>query len=82
MRAQKTYLLDHGAALRVPSSSDLKGREAFWLWLGQAGCPFDSGGAVQVSSVDGPIIALPGDWIVLSFIGTFHVARTLSDPGR
>ncbi len=37
------------------------------MWLDEAGCPFDDRGAVQVSTVEGAVIARPGDWIVLSF---------------
>ena len=33
-------------------------------------------GAVQVCTPDGWTIAQPGDWIVLSVSGDFHVART------
>ena len=66
---------DHGAALRVPPMHDARGRSALWAWLGESGCPLDDRGAVQVSTPEGPAIARPGDWIVLSFRGDFHVAR-------
>ena len=46
------------------------------MWLGEAGCPFDDRGAVQVSTVQGAVIARPGDWIVLSVSSEFHVARS------
>jgi hypothetical protein len=67
---------DHGAALRVPSPHDAHGRSALWRWLGDDGCPLDDRGAVQVSTLEGPAVARPGDWIVLSHSGVFHVARS------
>jgi hypothetical protein len=67
---------DHGAALRVPPLHDARGRRALWLWLGAAGEPFDDRGAVQVATAGGAMIARPGDWIVLSVSGAFHVARS------
>ena len=66
---------DHGAALRVPPMHDQKGRRALWQWLGEEGCALDDRGAVQVSTAFGPMIARPGDWIVLSHSGSFHVAH-------
>ena len=66
---------DHGAALRVPPAHDAKGRRALWQWLGEDGWPLDDRGAVQVSTALGPVVARPGDWIVLSVSGQFHVAR-------
>ena len=77
MRAiRQTPKFDHGAALRVPPAHDAKGRRSLWMWLGDAGCAFDDRGAVQVSTIQGVVIARPGDWIVLSFSGEFHVARS------
>ena len=67
---------DHGAALRVPPPHDHKGRRALWQWLGEEGCALDDRGAVQVYTAFGPMIARPGDWIVLSVSGQYHVART------
>jgi hypothetical protein len=66
---------DHGAALRVPPAHDANGRRALWQWLGENGCPLDDRGAVQVSTREGPAVARPGDWIVLSYSGALHVAR-------
>lgn len=66
---------DHGAALRVPPPTDSKGRRALYQWLGEEGCPLDDRGAVQVSTAFGPVVARPGDWIVLSVSGHYHVAR-------
>ena len=69
---------DHGAALRVPSPHDSKARRVLWQWLGDEGCALDDRGAVQVSTAFGPVIARPGDWIVLSHNGQYHVARASS----
>jgi hypothetical protein len=66
---------DHGAALRVPPPHDSKARRVLWQWLGDEGCPLDDRGAVQVSTAFGPMVARPGDWIVLSHSGHYHVAR-------
>jgi hypothetical protein len=66
---------DHGAALRVPPRHDAKARHILWQWLGDEGCPLDDLGAVQVYTPFGPVIARPGDWIVLSHNGQYHVAR-------
>ena len=77
MRAiRPTPKFDHGAALRVPPAHDAKGRRALFMWLGEAGCPFDDRGAVQVSTAQGAAVARPGDWIVLSVSSQFHVARS------
>ncbi len=65
---------DHGAALRVPPAHDDRSREKLWMWLGEAGAALD-GGAVRVFTADGPAVAAPGDWIVLSVSGDYHVAR-------
>ena len=66
---------DHGAALRVPAPHDSKARRVLWQWLGDEGFALDDRGAVQVSTPFGPVIARPGDWIVLSHNGQYHVAR-------
>jgi len=76
---RQTPRFDHGAALRVPPVHNAKGRNALWCWLGEDGCPFDDGGAVQVRTGQGAVIARPGDWIVLSVSGEFHVARSVPD---
>jgi hypothetical protein len=73
--AHQTPTFDHGAALRVPPPHDAKGRRALWVWLGEDGSAFDDRGAVQVRTAQGAAIARPGDWIVLSVSGVFHVAR-------
>jgi hypothetical protein len=66
---------DHGAALRVPPAHDALGWRRLYAWLGDGGCPLDDRGAVQVFTASGPAVARPGDWIVLSVSGHFHVAR-------
>jgi len=67
---------DHGAALRVPAPDDRRGWRALWAWLGDA-ARLDDAGAVQVRTEDGMAKAQPGDWIVLSVSGSFHVARAM-----
>ena len=69
---------DHGAALRVPPAHDDKGRRALWQWLGEDGWALDDRGAVQVSTPFGPVVARPGDWIVLSVSGHYHVTRNFN----
>jgi hypothetical protein len=67
---------DHGAALRVPPPHDSKGWRALITWLGDDGFPLDDRGTLQVATASGPAVARPGDWIVLSVSGHYHVART------
>jgi hypothetical protein len=67
---------DHGAALRVPPAHDAKGRSALWAWLGDAGSDANEPGCVRIHSAFGVLVARPGDWIVLSVSGDFHVARS------
>jgi hypothetical protein len=77
-RPQIDSTFDHGAALRVPPPRDARGRQALMAWLGEGGWPLDDRGAVRVSTPSGPAVARPGDWIVLSVSGHFHVARASS----
>lgn len=78
MRAHRTQpAFDHGAALRVPPSDDLKSWRALWSWLGEDARAVAEGEAVQVRTPDGPVIAHCGDWIVLSHSGAFHVAHAV-----
>jgi hypothetical protein len=44
-------------------------------WLGAAAALIDPGGMVQVATPEGRAVARPGDWIVLSVSGDYHVAR-------
>ncbi len=66
---------DHGAALRVPPPGDARGWRSLIAWLGDGGWPLEDRAAVQVRTPGGPALARPGDWIVLSVSGHFHVAR-------
>lgn len=68
---------DHGAALRVPPVEDAVNWGRLWSWLGAEACWTEGG--LQVATPDGMTAAQPGDWIVLSVSGHFHVAR---DPAR
>jgi hypothetical protein len=76
MKRVRTQLsFDHGAALRVPPASDAQNWRKLWMWLGEGATALEQEGHVQVSTPAGPAIAGPGDWIVLSVGGDFHVAR-------
>lgn len=68
---------DHGAALRVPPPSDAANWRMLWMWLGEDARAVTEGGAVQVTTPLGPVIAHCGDWIVLSVTGDFHVAHAI-----
>ena len=77
MSAQTTSpAFDHGAALRVPPPHDTRSWHKLWAWLGDDAQAMTEAGAGQVCTPDGWTIAQPGDWIVLSVSGDFHVART------
>ena len=65
---------DHGAALRVPAAADGLGWSRLLAWLGGAGRPKGMHGLVEVATASGPAVAAPGDWIVLSAGGDYHVA--------
>jgi len=67
--------LEHGAALRVPPAHDAKGRLILMRWLGECGQVTDRG-LVKVTTPLGIDVAAPGDWIVLSASGAYHVARS------
>jgi hypothetical protein len=74
MRASRNPAFDHGAALRVPPPHDARNWRKLFQWLGEAGAALAEAGAVEVRTPDGPQVARPGDWIVLSVGGRFHVA--------
>jgi hypothetical protein len=74
MRASRNPAFDHGAALRVPPAHDARSWRKLRLWLGEEGAESGEAGAVEVRTPDGPQLARPGDWIVLSVGGRFHVA--------
>lgn len=75
----KNVAFDHGAAMRVPAGHDAKAHRALQLWLGDEGAHIAQAGAFQVWTAEGWAVAWPGDWIVLSVSGGFHVAHS---PGR
>lgn len=72
---------DHGAALRVPPPHDVKNWRKLMMWLGDDGQMLGDRGVLQVSTPEGPAIARPGDWIVLSVNGQYHVTRSGARPG-
>lgn len=75
MQPFRNPAFDHGAALRVPPAHDAKNWRKLFQWLGEAGLALaEEAGAVQVLTAEGPRVARPGDWIVLSVGGRFHVA--------
>ena len=73
--SRPTPLFDHGAALRVPPAHDVKNWRMLWIWLGEDAHMASEGGAIQVLTPQGPVLAHCGDWIVLSHSGAFHVAH-------
>ena len=76
MRPSPTSAFDHGAALRVPPAHDRRSWSKLLYWLGEEGEGLDGTGLVKVSTPNGWTVARPGDWIVLSVSGQFHVAHT------
>jgi len=75
MRRSQSPAFDHGAALRVPPPGDDRNWRVLRQWLGAAAALIDPGGIVQVATPEGRAVARPGDWIVLSVSGDYHVAR-------
>jgi hypothetical protein len=73
--AARNTAFDHGAALRVPPAHDAANWRKLWYWLGEAASATSEPGVVEVSTANGRDVARPGDWIVLSVAGIFHVAR-------
>jgi len=67
--------LDHGAALRVPPAHDAKNWLILMRWLDDAG-RLTGRGMVEVTTPAGADVAAPGDWIVLSANGAYHVTRS------
>ncbi|HEX4183984.1 MAG TPA: hypothetical protein VHY34_12075 [Caulobacteraceae bacterium] len=74
MRPARNLAFDHGAALRTPPAHDARNWSKLWAWLGDSGRPLDRPGAISVLTPDGWVLAEPGDWIILSVGGQFHVA--------
>ena len=62
-------------AIRVPPAHDVKGRQVLMTWLGHCGRLTDRG-LVEVTTPTGAGVAAPGDWIVLSASGSYHVTRS------
>jgi hypothetical protein len=78
MRSSRSQThFDHGAALRVPPQHDAKNWRTLSMWLGEEARLIPEGGAVQVYTPEGPVVAHCGDWIVLSHSGCFHVAHAV-----
>ncbi|HEY3694159.1 hypothetical protein [Phenylobacterium sp.] len=82
MRSARNPAIDHGAALRVPPAHDAANWRKLRMWLGDDGRATGEAGAVEVRTPDGPGVARPGDWIVLSAAGAFHVAHAAHRAGR
>jgi hypothetical protein len=69
-----SHKFDHGAALRVPPAHDSRSWGILMTWLGECGRRMDQPGAVEVDTAAGRRLAMPGDWIVLSVSGDYHIA--------
>jgi hypothetical protein len=80
MKAARNPAFDHGAALRVPPAHDAPNWRKLRMWLGDDGRATDEAGVVEVRTANGPDVARPGDWIVLSVAGVFHVAHSGARP--
>jgi len=74
MRPAPIPAFDHGAALRVPPPGDARNWHVLQMWLGDSALRIDESGLVQVATPAGQQVARPGDWIVLTSGGDFHVA--------
>jgi hypothetical protein len=73
MRPARSPAFDHGAALRTPPAHDRRGWTKLWQWLGEDGVALDEPGLASVRTRQGWVVARPGDWIILSVGGDFHV---------
>ena len=73
MKTARNPAFDHGAALRVPPAHDVRNWRNLMTWLGPDGHAADDAGVVGVHAPGGWVEARPGDWIVLSVSGAFHV---------
>jgi len=76
MRRSPAPDFDHGAAIRVPPAHDRMGWRVLMAWLGDSGQVSNVPGTVDVMTPAGQTTAAPGDWIVLSVSGAYHVARS------
>ena len=59
----------------MPPAHDRRNWMQLRRWLGHDGQPLETPGCVSVFTAGGWTTARPGDWIVLSVTGEFHVAR-------
>jgi hypothetical protein len=75
MKTARAPAFDHGAALRVPSPHDHKHWTQLCRWLGEDGQIVEPMGHIRVFTASGWAMARPGDWIVLSVTGEFHVTH-------
>jgi hypothetical protein len=69
---------DHGSAVRVPPAHDVRNWTKLWQWIGDDGQADDEPGLVSVNTPGGWVTARPGDWIILTFSGRFHVAGVMA----
>ena len=74
MKSAVRPAFDHGSAVRTPPAEDVRNRSKLWQWLGEDGQADDEPGAVGVRTPHGWVTARPGDWIILTFGGSFYVA--------
>jgi hypothetical protein len=81
MRTSASPVFDHGAAIRVPPAHDGKAWRMLMIWLGDHGRRLDRPGLVEVTTPVGQSSAAPGDWIVLSVSGAYHVAKSSQRAG-
>jgi len=78
MTTARNIAFDHGAAIRTPAAHDKRGWSRLWTWLGEDGAALDEPGAVSVRTPVGWITARPGDWIILTVGGAFHVTAGIA----
>jgi hypothetical protein len=60
----------------VPPPHDASNWRNLLAWLGEYGKRLSGQQGVEVHTPEGPTRARPGDWVVLSVSGQFHVARS------
>ena len=74
----RNIAFDHGAAIRTPAAHDARNWTKLWMWLGDDGAALEEPGAVSVRTPQGWTTARPGDWIILTVGGAFHVATGMA----